>query len=86
MEYCAICDKPNAEIHHLVFGTASRKLADADGLVLPVCREHHEFLHQNAKVSKMVGQLIYERNKCAEGYSIDGARDSFRLRYGRSYL
>ena len=83
---CAICGRPNTEIHHLVFGVANRKLADADGLVLPVCREHHEFFHDNAKVSRMIGQLMYERDKCAEGYGLSAARESFMLRYGRNYL
>ena len=86
MKYCAICGKPGAELHHLVFGTANRKLSDADELVLNVCREHHEFMHNNATVSRIIGQLMYERNKCAEGYSIDAARQSFRQRYGRIYI
>ncbi len=86
MNYCAICGKPNAEIHHLVFGNANRKLSDEDQLLLACCREHHKFFHKNATVSRIIGQLIYERNKCAEGYGVEAARQSFRLRYGKSYL
>lgn len=86
MKYCSICGTPGAEVHHLVFGIANRKLSDEDSLVMELCREHHEFMHKNAKISKIIGQLIYERNKCAEGYSVDAARESFRLRYGKSYL
>lgn len=86
MRYCEICGKPNAEVHHLVFGIANRKLSDADELVMDCCRECHEFMHKNGTVSRIIGQLMYERNKCAEGYSIDAARQSFRLRYGKSYL
>lgn len=86
MEYCAICGKQTKEIHHLVFGTANRKLSDEDKLCMSLCREHHEFLHKNATISRIIGQLMYERNKCAEGYSIEASRQSFRLRYGRSYL
>ena len=86
MRYCEICGNPNAEQHHLVFGVANRKLSDEDQLVMDCCREHHEFFHKNATVSRIIGQLMYERNKCAEGYSIDAARQSFRMRYGKSYL
>ena len=86
MEYCAICGKPKDDVHHLVFGTANRKLSDEDNLCVPLCREHHEFMHKNATVSRMIGQLMYERDKCAAGYSVDAARESFRLRYGKSYL
>lgn len=86
MKYCEICGLPNAETHHLVFGTSNRKLSDADELVMDLCREHHEFMHKNAKVSRLIGQLMYERNKCAEGMTVDDARQSFRNRYGKSYL
>ena len=86
MEYCAICGKQKDDVHHLVFGTANRKLADEDQLVIPLCREHHELMHKQATISRIIGQLMYERNKCAQGYSIDAARQSFRNRYGKSYL
>lgn len=86
MEYCAICGKAKDDVHHLVFGTANRKLSDEDKLCVPLCREHHEFMHKNAKISRIIGQLMYERDKCAEGYSVEAARQSFRIRYGKSYL
>lgn len=86
MKYCEMCGKHGAEQHHLVFGVANRKLSDEDQLVMDVCHEHHEFFHKNATVSRIIGQLMYERNKCAEGYSVDAARQSFRMRYGKSYL
>lgn len=92
MEYCAICDKPNAEIHHLVFGVANRRLADADNLVLPLCREHHEFLHKNARVSKIIGQLMFERDFVIDKAQLpfddlgSEAREAFRSKFGKSFL
>ena len=86
MRYCEICGKPNAEQHHLVFGTANRKLSDEDCLCMDVCREHHEVFHKYSTISRIIGQLMYERNKCAEGYSIEAARESFVMRYGKNYL
>ena len=83
---CAICGKLEHETHHLVFGRGKRPLADQDELTLELCREHHEFMHKNDKVSKIIGQLAYERDKCAQGYGVDAARESFRIRYGKSYL
>lgn len=83
---CLICNKAGAEVHHLVFGTANRKLSDEDKLCVPLCREHHEFMHKNAKISRIIGQLMYERDKCAEGMSVEEARINFRNRYGKSYL
>lgn len=85
-EVCIFCYKPRQHEHHLVFGTAKRRLADEDGLTVPICLECHELMHKNDKVSKIIGQLAYERDKCAEGLTKDAARESFRLRYGKSYL
>ena len=86
MKYCSICGKPGTEVHHLVFGTANRKLSDEDQLVINCCRNCHEFFHKNARISRIIGQLMYERNKCAEGYSVEAAEQSFRIRYGKSYI
>lgn len=85
-DYCLICGKPKVDLHHLVFGIANRKLSDEDELIIPVCREHHELLHKQSAISRIMGQLAYERDKCEQGYSVDAARESFRIRYGKSYL
>lgn len=87
-DYCSICGKPKTDIHHMIFGS-KRALADADDLTMPLCRLHHEMVHKQKEMqvmSHIAGQLLYERNKCAEGYGTDAARESFRLRYGKSYL
>lgn len=89
MDYCIVCGKPKADIHHLVFGNSRRKWADEDKLVAPCCREHHEAFHQVKEMqvmSHIVGQLLYERDRCAEGHTVDDARAMFRQRYGVSYL
>ena len=88
-EYCLICGKPKTDVHHLVFGNARRCIADADGLTIPLCREHHEQMH-NGKgmqvMSHIAGQLFFERNMCAQGLTPDEAREEFRHRYGVSYM
>lgn len=94
--YCAFCGSPlsNNTQHHLVFGTARRNAED-DGLKLPVCDNCHtmnrnsEKIHGNVmaeKLSKMLGQMAYEKHKVAEGMSEADAREHFRRRYGKSYL
>lgn len=90
---CIFCGTPTTDTHHLVFGSGHRKLSDKDGLVVPVCRDHHTTgryrIHDNPTsetLSKIVGQLAYEKHKVAEGMTEDEARASFRKRYGRSYL
>ena len=94
-EYCFFCGTHLISgNHHLIFGNALRDLAEEDGLHVPICDACHTMgnvlnrIHDNPmaeKLSKMLGQAIYERNKCAEGVALDDAREAFRKRYGRSY-
>ena len=89
--------------HHLIFGSGLRELADEDGLTIPLTNKEHnmgyntEKIHENQaaeKLSKMVGQLAYEKEYYRSILeSVDGleegedpAREKFRRRYGISYL
>lgn len=86
--YCILCNKPRTDIHHCVFGVGRRNLAEVDGLTMPLCASCHRAIHQGKMqtLSKIIGQLLYERNKCAEGMTTEEARESFRRRYFESYL
>ena len=78
-EYCLICGTPSTDPHHCLSGS-DRRHADEDGLVIPVCRACHRFIHDNPKaltMSKIIGQLAYEK---------EHTRDEFRARYRHSYL
>lgn len=87
---CAICGSPNVDPHHLIFNRALKKLSDEDKLLLPMCRICHEELHTKssvaAELSRICGQLAYEKALCEKGVSGDDAREEFRKRYGVSYL
>lgn len=94
----AFSQNPRECDHHLIFGSGLRKLADEDGLIIPLTnREHNlgndtEKIHGNQaaeKLSKMVGQLAYEKEfykKALGAGEEDPAREAFRKRYGISYL
>lgn len=85
--------------HHLIFGRGERKLAEADGLWIPLLNREHNMaqcavdqIHDNPPaeyLSKMCGQLAFEkeyyRRKLCEANE-DPARDAFRERYGESYI
>lgn len=94
-DYCIFCGTPCYEEHHLLFGIGVRNLAESDGIKVPICNKCHtsgkvlERIHDNPmaeKLSKMCGQIAWEKHKVAEGLSEDEARAAFRKRYGRSYL
>ena len=84
---CFFCGKPADFEHHLLFGNGRRKLAEQDGLKVPICNNCHTIgqltrrIHDNSmaeKLSKMLGQSFYESKL--------GTREEFRKRYGKSYL
>ena len=94
--YCDLCQIRFAKCtHHLIFGRGIRELADKDGLTLNLCDSCHNFavkptdrIHENItaeRLSKMLGQAIWERNYYKEG-GTDNARELFIRRYGKSYL
>lgn len=70
-------------------------MADEDGLTVPVCSDCHvsgellKRIHDNImaeKLSKMLGQAVFERNECAKGESLENARKKFQERYNGSFL
>ena len=89
-ENCAICGTPTEEVHHLCFGRGLRELSNEDGLTLPMCRMCHDELHRKSTVaselSRICGQLAFEKSLCEKGVSAEDAREQFRKRYGKSYL
>jgi hypothetical protein len=38
---CFICGNPYCEEHHIIFGSANRKLSEKYGLKVYLCYEHH---------------------------------------------
>lgn len=89
--------------HHLIFGNGLRTLADEDGLTIPLLHREHNLspkgtiyqIHGNPaaeKLSKIAGQLAWERNYLIEKYKMpfddlsEEAREAFRKRYGISFL
>ena len=96
-DYCIICGGHNDCTHHLLFGNSIRKLADEDGIYIPMCNGCHNMavkatdrIHGNSmaeKLSKMLGQALWEKRAIVDkGIGENEARTQFMGRYGRSYL
>ena len=47
---CIFCGRPTTEEHHLLCGTGFRKLAEEDGIKVPVC----EYCHTKSPVAQRV--------------------------------
>lgn len=94
--YCSFCGKPTKTNHHLIFGNSQRALADADEIYIPLCDPCHNMaakpedrVHGNPvaeKLSKMLGQALWEKKYILAEHSESEARSRFMERYGRSYL
>lgn len=96
-------DLPAECEHHCIFGGALRKLADEDGLTIYLANHEHNMspkgtiyqIHGNIAaehLSKMLGQMAWERNYLIKKYELpfenlsDEAREAFKDRYGKSFL
>lgn len=95
-EYCIFCGRKTDNVHHLIFGTSGRTFADKYGLTIPICTSCHtaaEFvvdrIHDNPKaerLSKMLGQAIYERDRALEGMQLNDIKARFLKENGGFYL
>lgn len=52
LDHCIFCGKPRDDLHEVFPGTAGRQTSKDWGMVVPVCRYHHERLHKDAKMRK----------------------------------
>ena len=86
-EFCYLCKQRGlmnrgTEVHHMIFGTAKRKLADADGLTVHLCSLHHRMLHDRGDYKRELQELAQE----AWMKHNNGTKEDFIRRYGISYL
>lgn len=83
---CYICGRPASEIHHCIFGTGKRKLADEDGLTVPLCSSCHHAIHNPANNFDQSMQNALKKLAEEAWEQKYGSKDDFIKRYGRSYL
>lgn len=86
-ERCFLCkemglENRGTEVHHCIFGTAKRKLADQDGLTVHLCQIHHHLLHVRGDNKRHLQELAQETWMKQN----NGTKEDFIRRYGISYL
>ena len=83
-EVCVICGNPNIQRHHIIGGTANRRISDKHKYIIPLCMEHHtggNGIHRNRGMDlrwKELAQMHFEKHK--------GTRQDFINEFGKSYL
>ena len=83
---CYVCGATlNLHLHHIYYGTANRKLSDADGCVIYLCQAHHTGdygVHHNRNLD------ITIKSKCQIQWqrTYKKTKEDFIKKFGRSYL
>ena len=79
---CYVCGSPYTEIHHIFMGTGNRAQSEKYGLVVDLCRKHHEQVHREPNRG-----LDLELKEQAQEYFEEhyGGRDAFIKTFGRSW-
>lgn len=97
-DLCIICNRPATDHHHCFKGTKQRHLADEDGLIIPLCKEHHlgnMSVHQKKELNvlcEIIGQLAWEREYLIKKYELPfddlstECRTAFVERYSKNYI
>lgn len=80
LKHCFVCGSTAVEIHHVINGTANRKKSDKYGLIIPLCREHHEEVHHYKWEDRGLKRFAQKRFE-GEYPNLD-----FRKVFGKSYL
>lgn len=82
---CYFCHKTyGLEDHHVLFGTANRKISEKYGLKVWLCNNHHTGqagVHRNREFDLMLKQMAQEYYE--EHY---GTREDFIREFNKSYL
>ena len=83
---CYICGATHyLELHHIFYGTANRKISDADGCVVWLCQRHHTgagSVHGNRKIDL----TLKARCEVAWLEKYNKTIEDFIKRYGKNYL
>lgn len=82
MMECYLCGRPATETHHLISGTANRKIADKYKLTIPLCRDCHRKAHDDPRLNRQLKVLGEEKWLLATGKTID----DFIKEFGKNWI
>ena len=94
LDRCFFCgSKDRVALHEIFFGTANRSKSKEDGLIVPLCWNHHNGsnlgVHFNNALDlrlKKQGEKIWIKNYTDKNDPIDDKIEKFIKRYGKNYL
>lgn len=82
---CYVCGYEIVHKHHIFYGSANRRLSEADGCWCYLCPVHHNMsrvgVHQNRELDLQI------KRECQQRWEEqNGGREAFIKRYGKSYV
>ena len=83
---CWLCGNPNVEMHHIL-PSSRRPISDREGLVIPLCHEHHQGavgVHSDKEFDKWLRREARRRWEEREGID-DPEHREFTARFYDSY-
>lgn len=93
---CYLCGRwGRTEMHHIMSGTANRKISEQEGLKVNLCPDCHRRIHREPKWDQAVwlkkhAQEVWEKDYIKdypyEKHAEIAARQEFIRLFGRSYL
>jgi hypothetical protein len=80
---CWLCGRYGVtHMHHLLSGTANRKLSEKYGLVVNVCPDCHRRIHEDPELNRYTKEFAQKRWKQEQ----NGTDEDFIRVFGKSYL
>lgn len=79
---CFLCNGPSHNTHHVIYGTANRKLSDKYGLTVRLCYECHGMVHEYPLSEQAIGLKTAAQVAFIREYP----KLDFRKIFGRNYL
>ena len=77
---CLLCGRTSDCTHHLIHGSANRRLSDRYGLTVRLCGECHRRVHATRELDLRMmrhGQAMFEQTH---------TREEFRAVFGKSWM
>lgn len=90
---CFVCGTTDNIHLHEVFGGPYRANSKEDGLVIPLCAQHHNMSYQGIHFNKELDDRVKElaerywiKENCNSAMTLDDKIGAFIRRYGRNYI
>lgn len=82
---CFLCNTVfDLHDHHIFFGSANRKISEANGFKVWLCAYHHNMSNYSVHHDRKLDLLV--KKVCQRKYEKTHSRDEFIKLIGRSYL